>query len=254
MFEASKTRAVRENSFAETYLSGSVLDIGCGSDLAAPHAQPFDRSHGDANHIVDFLPLGIQFDCVHSSHCLEHMCDVQTAVAQWWSLVRPGGHMIIVVPHEDLYEQGVWPSIFNADHKATFRLDGVQSWSPVSHNLRALLDQLPGSEIVDIALQDFGYDHRHKGRGVEGVFRPLLTFRRARAELRRLLARSDSAVPSSYLLRLERGIQNLECKFGIPIDQTLGAALAQIQAIVRKKSQTSKSASVSKTLSALADI
>ena len=34
------------------------------------------------------------------------MRDVPGALAQWWSLVRPEGHLIMAVPHEDLYEQG----------------------------------------------------------------------------------------------------------------------------------------------------
>ena len=51
------------------------------------------------------------------------MRDVPQALEQWWQLVKPGGAMVIVVPDEDLYEQGAWPSLFNRDHSATFRLN-----------------------------------------------------------------------------------------------------------------------------------
>lgn len=72
---SEKTNALRDEAFKNRYLAGSVIDIGCGSDLVVPHATPFDLAHGDAQFIVDFYPAE-SFDCVHSSHCLEHMKDV----------------------------------------------------------------------------------------------------------------------------------------------------------------------------------
>jgi len=104
--EASKTRAVRGSDFAATYLQGRVIDIGCGPDLIVPHAEPFDLEHGDAQEIASLRPNGA-YDAVCSSHCLDHMKDVPAALNQWWALVRPGGYLILVVPDEDLYEQGV---------------------------------------------------------------------------------------------------------------------------------------------------
>ena len=166
-FEAQKTNRIRGAAFLRTYFTGTVLDIGCGPDLVVPTAQPFDVEHGDANRIGDYFPAE-SFDCVHSSHCLEHMRNVPVVLAEWWSLVKPDGHLIIVVPHEDLYEQGYWPSVFNADHKATFRLDDSRSWSPISFDLRTLINDLPCSEIIEIEVQDKGYDYallrKHPGQ------------------------------------------------------------------------------------------
>ena len=71
-------------------------------------------------------------DCVHSSHCLEHMHDPVQCLQGWWKCVRPGGFIITVVPEENLYEQHLWPPRFNKDRKSTFRLGGKESWSPVS--------------------------------------------------------------------------------------------------------------------------
>ena len=144
MKEASKTNRVRDDAFRSRYFAGSVLDIGSGPDPVVPHAQPFDREHGDANEIARYL-AGAEFDCVHSSHCLEHMNNARDALAQWWSLVRPGGYLVITVPDEELYEQGFWPSQFNVEHHSTFRLEGPPR-SPVSYDLRALLSALPGAE------------------------------------------------------------------------------------------------------------
>ena len=86
------------------------------------------------------------------------MRDPKAAILEWWKLVKPGGHLFVVVPDEDLYEQGNFPSLFNADHKATFTLSKAVSWSPVSHNMFDLACSLPGGEIVSLQLQDRGYD------------------------------------------------------------------------------------------------
>ena len=111
MDEASKTERIRGPEFSDQYFSGKVLDIGCGDNLVVPNAIPFDKEQGDAQNILNYLKPS-DFDCVHSSHSLEHMRDVPKALEQWWQLVKPGGAMVIVVPDEDLYEQGVWPSLF----------------------------------------------------------------------------------------------------------------------------------------------
>jgi hypothetical protein len=49
------------------------------------------------------------------------------------------------VPDEDLYEQGIWPSEFNVDHKHTFTICKARSWSPVSINLTDLLASVADS-------------------------------------------------------------------------------------------------------------
>jgi SAM-dependent methyltransferase len=228
MFESRKTNALRGSAFRDLYLSRSVIDIGCGPDLVVPHAVPFDLADGDANRILDYHKPD-SFDCVHSSHCLEHMRDVPAALVQWWALVKPGGHLIVVVPHEDLYEQGVWPSLFNADHKATFRLDKQHSWSPKSYDVRRLATGLPNCAIVDIAVQDAGYDY--------GLMRSPL--RRA-IGLKLLGVIWRCRVALDYMQRkglavdwLGRSLDAAE-RFAKPLDQTMGEALAQIQFVLRK--------------------
>lgn len=230
-FEATKTRAIRGSDFARKFFSGTVLDIGCGPDLVVPHAQPFDLEHGDANRILDHLPPEA-FDCVHSSHCLEHMQDAPAALAQWWALVKPGGFLITVVPDEDLYEQGMWPSAFNPDHKATFRLDKATSWSPVSHEIRALVAALPGAEIVDCAVQDHGYDRGQLRNAPAIRKRALLRFGRRREALFGYLMRLGWPVH-----RLSECLARAELALGRPVDQTLDEATAQIQVVARKRSR-----------------
>lgn len=111
-----------------------MLDIGAGPDPVTPECVSFDIEDGDANHMLEYFKIET-FDTVYSSHCLEHMHDAIACLGEWWSLVKKGGYMVTVVPHEDLYEQRVWPSVFNEDHKWTFRASGNASWSPVSINI-----------------------------------------------------------------------------------------------------------------------
>ena len=139
-----------------SWFSGSVLDIGCGPDKIVPHAKGFDLNDGDANTIDESLHE--QYDMVFSSHCLEHMHHPADAIQRWWRLVASGGRMIVIVPDEDLYEQGVFPSRFNGDHKATFTLSKRRSWSPRSYNMFALATELPGAKVLRCELQDEGYD------------------------------------------------------------------------------------------------
>lgn len=152
MKESSKTAQVRSSVFFKNFLSGKVIDIGGGNDPVTNYAEVFDIGDGDAQNILKYRKKE-SYDSVNSSHCLEHMKDVPLALSQWWELVKPGGHMVIVVPHEDLFEQKIWPSVFAGGHHATFRLKTKESWSPVSYDIHELIKNLPHSKIVSAEVQ-----------------------------------------------------------------------------------------------------
>jgi SAM-dependent methyltransferase len=229
MYEATKTNRLRSGAFKRRYFSGKVIDIGCGPDPVTPEAIPFDQQHGDAQYINDYFSAET-FDCVHSSHCLEHMRDVPLALSNWWQLVKPGGYLIVVVPDEDLYEQGLWPSIFNSDHKATFRLDKLQTWSPVSYEIRSLIGSLKNADIIEATRQDAGYDYR------------LMTLKRPRwrrflweLHTERHILLHDLMRRGLPLYRLNLMFDVMERALGRPIDQLFGDAVAQIQIVAKKK-------------------
>lgn len=223
--EASKTNRLRGPEFLERFLSGTVLDIGCGNDLVVPHAEPYDRLYGhpDAGAILSCREPE-SYRTVHSSHALEHMDDAPSALAQWWALVEAGGYLVLVVPEEDLYEQGFWPSRFNSGHRCTFRLRRETSWSPVSYDLGRLVRELPGAEVVAEEVQADGYVRflRSRGRVPRGRVRAELN--RLRARVVRWLGLRDSLVDFAS-----------ERLLGFPVDQTRGGAVAQIQVVVRKR-------------------
>jgi SAM-dependent methyltransferase len=95
------------------------------------------------------------FDFVHSSHCLEHMRNPQEALYHWLRVLKPGGHLIVMIPDEDLYEQGIFPSTNNGDHKWTFTVFKEKSWSEQSISLMSLLADFSSiAQILKIEVLD----------------------------------------------------------------------------------------------------
>jgi SAM-dependent methyltransferase len=164
-----------------------------------------------------------QFDFVYSSHCLEHMRDPRSALLEWWKLVKPGGHLLFIVPDEDLYEQGVFPSRFNSDHKATFTISKARSWSPVSINVLDLARTLPNAELVSLVLHDHSYDRRLLRHG------PILP----PSGLLRFAFRAYNGLRRRGLFEMPV-VERLKSRY-FAVDQTLKPdVLAQIQCILRK--------------------
>lgn len=160
MKECSKSiaRRLADVNFTSRYFVGSGLDIGGKPDPLALYAELFcrmervrtwDWEDGDAQFLA--LVADDSIDFIHSSHCLEHLQQPHEGLANWVRAVKPGGHLIITVPDEDMYEQGVWPSTFNLDHKWTFTVFKAESWSPKSINVLDLVRGLgDGVETIKI--------------------------------------------------------------------------------------------------------
>jgi SAM-dependent methyltransferase len=170
MHEASKalTRRLHDSRFVTRYFVGNGIDIGCGPDPVSQYAEQFplmqqvknwDMPDGDAQYLASITDESVNF--VHSSHCLEHMRDPEIAMQNWLRVLKPGGHMIITIPDEDLYEQGKFPSTFNSDHKWTFTLHKQKSWSPKSINLLDFLAKFSDfAQILKLELLDASYRYQ----------------------------------------------------------------------------------------------
>lgn len=96
----------------EKYLTGSIIDIGCGNDKVASDAYGVDgRALPGVNLVVRFLNdlakhlYGKQFDVVYSSHCLEHMPDDVACLRDWIEIVKPGGLLILYLPDIRFYRE-----------------------------------------------------------------------------------------------------------------------------------------------------
>jgi SAM-dependent methyltransferase len=167
MRECSKSvaRRLADSNFIRRYFVGKGVDIGGKPDPLMLHAHLFDRmtevrvwdlEDGDAQY-MEGVP-DEHFDFVHSSHCLEHLVDPAIGLKNWLRVTRPGGHVVVTVPDEDLYEQGVFPSTFNRDHKWTFAVCKHASWSPRSLNVVDLVRELgPTAELVRLEQLSTGY-------------------------------------------------------------------------------------------------
>jgi len=170
MHESSKSvmRRLHDCRFATRYLSGHGIDIGCGPDSIFNYREQFplmqscrnwDLPDGDAQ-----LLASVQdetFDFVHSSHCLEHMHNPKEALHHWLRVLKPNGHLVVMIPDEDLYEQGLFPSTNNNDHKWTFTIFKEKSWSSHSISLMSLLAEFSNvAQTIKMELLDasFRYD------------------------------------------------------------------------------------------------
>lgn len=181
MTSISIQRRIADHRFATRYFVGQGLDIGGGKDSLALFQEFFplataigcyDQEHGDAQLLKNVDDQA--FDFLYSSHCLEHLRDPREALTNWLRVVKPGGHLVVQVPDEDLYEQGHWPSLCNSDHKLSFTIGKARSWSPVSVNLLDLLSGFCGqAQVISLALIDQGYRYRLKDRGIDQTRTPL---------------------------------------------------------------------------------
>ena len=147
------------------YTRGQGLDLGCGPWKAFPHfisVDDFDEWRGyvdpqtgqpwrpdifgDATDLKMFADGSLDF--VFSSHLLEHLEDTEAALREWWRVVNVGGHLVLYLPHKDLYpnigEEGA-----NPDHKHDFdRTD-----------IRNIMLRFGGWELVENQKRDGGHEY-----------------------------------------------------------------------------------------------
>jgi SAM-dependent methyltransferase len=160
MRECSKSivRRLADSNFIRKYFVGEGVDIGGKPDPLALYkeffpllddVQTWDWEDGDAQFLAGLDDQSLNF--VHSSHCLEHLVEPVEGLRNWFRVLKENGHLIITVPDEDMYEQGVFPSTFNRDHKWTFTIAKKHSWSDRSLSLLELYHQLgPTAELLKI--------------------------------------------------------------------------------------------------------
>ena len=156
MKEASKTK-VYFGLLEEKVFKGKGIDIGCGNDPILDNVERFDIEDGDANQIEKYVKK--RFDFVFSSHCLEHMKNPYHTIQQWWSLVKDNGYLYLIVPDEDLYEHGHFPSKYNTDHKWTFSLLKQKNANVRSINIIELLSSLENARVLKLEVQDNNYNY-----------------------------------------------------------------------------------------------
>jgi SAM-dependent methyltransferase len=164
----ANARRLKEPIFQRVF-RGIGIDIGCGTDVLDKRVfkdiveiQGFDTKDGDAGVINKYKTKG-SYDFVYSSNCLEHLESPFEALENWFSLLKIDGYLIFTVPDEDLYEQGIFPSHWNIEHKHTFAIFKKNSWSAKSINIFDLVASLHNCRVMKISIVDDNYNYNMIG-------------------------------------------------------------------------------------------
>lgn len=155
-FESRKTyRDKIESGFFARYMAGPViLEIGYkgyygGSVPIMPQAIGIDL--GYPGYDGETLPFADEsVDAIYSSHCFEHIPDYRKVLRDWYRLLKVGGHLVLVVPHQYLFEKRRnLPSRANNDHKRFYTPQSLlreieESFAENSYRVRALAENDQG--------------------------------------------------------------------------------------------------------------
>lgn len=159
MREASKSIRRRGLELNTKLFPGKGIDIGAGPDCISRHgfdAYNWDLKDGDAQYLASVKDS--TYDFVHSAHCLEHMVNPEIALKNWVRVAKPNSYIVVVIPEEDMYEHGYWPSRFNSDHKWSFKIHRGTKLHGKSVNVTDLLRLVwKDTEIVSITRLEEGF-------------------------------------------------------------------------------------------------
>ncbi len=110
-YESGKSYAEKiASGFFDRYLSGpNVMEIGYKGYYGAtvpivPQAIGVDVGYPGYEGAT-FPFADASFDAIYSSHCFEHIGDWLGVLRDWYRLLRIGGFLVIVVPHQLLFDR-----------------------------------------------------------------------------------------------------------------------------------------------------
>lgn len=117
------------------YAQGRGLDIGVGTQKCWPEMIGVDSLKdygGQRPPSVDVVSNGEDlslfgdksFDYIFSSHFLEHVVDYKACLKEWWRTLKVGAHLILYLPHANLYPKIGEPGS-NPDHKHDYMPDDI---------------------------------------------------------------------------------------------------------------------------------
>lgn len=119
------------------YTRGRGLDLGCGREKTFPHFISVDNgSHASFGWNINpdisvesceklDMFASQSMDFVFSSHLLEHIQDTSKALKEWWRIIKPGGFLVLYLPHKEHYPNVGQPGA-NPDHKHDFTPDDIK--------------------------------------------------------------------------------------------------------------------------------
>lgn len=172
------------------YVRGRAVDLGCGPWKAFDHMIGIDALptgvHGSPNLICDarrlpFLADG-SMDCVLASHLLEDYAEKAPVLAEWVRLLRPGGYLILYLPHPDHYPASGTPGanpahapLIGPDDLAGIMADVCPDWDLVENQVRTQGDEYSYLQVYRIGQPGTGHVRtcdQPKPEKTAGVMRP----------------------------------------------------------------------------------
>lgn len=159
------------------YTRGVGLDVGCGSHKPFEHFIGVDNRNDEQMFHIKMKPdvwvldactmpiFGSQaMDFVFSSHLLEHIHDHRKALREWWRVLKPGGYLVLYLPHKDHYPH-MGDDGANPDHKHDFHPDDIieamqevpGGWDLVENQVRTEDDEYSFFQVYQRALS--GKEH-----------------------------------------------------------------------------------------------
>ena len=164
-FESRKSYAAKiESGFFAKYMSGpNVMEIGYrgyeeGNLPIVPQAIGVDVGYPGYEG-ASFPFADASFDAIYSSHCFEHIGDWLGVLRDWYRLLRVGGFLVIVVPHQLLFERKrALPSPINPDHKRFYTARSLlgeieTAFAENSYRIRHLVENDAGFDYAIMPYQ-----------------------------------------------------------------------------------------------------
>lgn len=152
-------RRVKEGWF-EKYVDFDKpgIDIGCQHNPLHDSFRKWDIIFGDGD--ATFME-GVEensYQTVYASHVLEHLDDPVLAIQNWYKITSPGGNLIILVPHRDLYEKKKnLPSKWNFEHKSFWLPETGEA--PDTYGFKEIiLKAIPDADIVSFEVLQNGWE------------------------------------------------------------------------------------------------
>lgn len=219
MSETSKLKQFRDQNFYDKYLKGDVIDIGAGNDPVTDSALIFEKCNGDANHIDKYF-INKKFDAVYASHLLEHLNNPYESIKAFSNILKNNGYIIIVIPIYELYEQNIWPSIFNDEHKWGFS-DNIKSNNHII-NINDLNYISPNLKLISskkyVSSYDFQYKHKNKFKLNRFTLK----------KLSRISLEINNRIKNKYI---KNNLIKFLSKLDVPFDQSSGEAICSLELI-----------------------
>ena len=128
----------------EKYLTGKILDIGCGERKVVPYAEGVDiRPLDGVGHVMKITPqmemaFTDRYETVFSSHCLEHVVDDTGVLRAWIQLVKPGGHLVLYLPDAKHYDNRE-----NIEHFQSYEYEVFMRWFKESFPNMTVVEEGP---------------------------------------------------------------------------------------------------------------